>query len=66
MIAYAGYVRMRAGQTEALGFQARPRWPMESLNRAGADGHAVVSRVTHTRGPRKSCRSRHERLNLTR
>ena len=40
MIAYAGYVRMRAGQTEALGFQARPRWPMESLNRAGADDHA--------------------------
>ena len=36
MIAYAGYVRMRAGQTEALGFQPRPRWPMADLNQAGA------------------------------
>lgn len=36
MIAYAGYLRMRAGQTEALGFQPRPRWPMADLNQAGA------------------------------
>jgi N6-L-threonylcarbamoyladenine synthase len=31
MIAYAGYQRLRAGQTEALGFTARARWPMETL-----------------------------------
>ena len=36
MIAYAGYLRMRAGQTESLGFQPRPRWPMADLNQAGA------------------------------
>ena len=31
MIAYAGYLRIKAGQTESLNFQARPRWPIETL-----------------------------------
>lgn len=31
MIAYAGYLRIKAGQTESLNFQAKPRWPLESL-----------------------------------
>lgn len=31
MIAYAGCQRLMAGQHEALGFSAKPRWPMESL-----------------------------------
>lgn len=50
MIAYAGYVRMRAGQTEALGFQPRPRWPMADLNRPGAKpcGQAQDSPVALT------------------
>ena len=50
MIAYAGYLRMRAGQSEALGFQPRPRWPMADLNRAGASpcGQAQDSPVALT------------------
>ena len=50
MIAYAGYVRMRAGQTEALGFQPRPRWPMADLNQTGAKpcGQAQDSPVALT------------------
>jgi N6-L-threonylcarbamoyladenine synthase len=36
MIAYAGYVRLRAGQHEPLGFQARARWPMTELQRLDA------------------------------
>jgi N6-L-threonylcarbamoyladenine synthase len=35
MIAYAGYVRLSAGQQDALTFQARPRWPMEELPGSG-------------------------------
>jgi N6-L-threonylcarbamoyladenine synthase len=31
MIAYAGYLRLKAGQTEPLGFGATPRWPIEDL-----------------------------------
>ncbi|GJM05129.1 MAG: tRNA N6-adenosine threonylcarbamoyltransferase [marine bacterium B5-7] len=31
MIAYAGYLRIKAGQTESLNFQAKPRWPLETL-----------------------------------
>ncbi|MDH5786171.1 MAG: tRNA (adenosine(37)-N6)-threonylcarbamoyltransferase complex transferase subunit TsaD [Chromatiales bacterium] len=31
MIAYAGYLRLQAGQTEELGFGASPRWPIEEL-----------------------------------
>ncbi len=31
MIAYAGCLRLRAGQHEPLAFSARPRWPMEEL-----------------------------------
>jgi len=31
MIAYAGYVRLRAGQHEPLAIRAQPRWPMETL-----------------------------------
>ena len=31
MIAYAGYRRLEMGQTEALRFEARPRWPMQDL-----------------------------------
>lgn len=32
MIAYAGYLRLKAGQTESLNFQAKPRWPMDELS----------------------------------
>ena len=31
MIAYTGYLRVKSGQTESLNFQAKPRWPMETL-----------------------------------
>ncbi len=31
MIAYAGYLRFKAGQHEALAFSATPRWPLETL-----------------------------------
>ena len=31
MIAYAGYLRVVSGQTESLNFQAKPRWPLESI-----------------------------------
>ncbi|TGO03490.1 UGMP family protein [Candidatus Thiomargarita nelsonii] len=32
MIAYAGALRLAAGQSEPLAFGARPRWPMNDLN----------------------------------
>ncbi|MEN8171231.1 MAG: tRNA (adenosine(37)-N6)-threonylcarbamoyltransferase complex transferase subunit TsaD [Pseudomonadota bacterium] len=35
MIAYAGYLRLKAGQTEPLGFGASPRWPLEELSSTG-------------------------------
>ena len=31
MIAYAGYLRIKSGQTESLNFKAKARWPLESL-----------------------------------
>ncbi len=31
MIAYAGYLRLKAGQHEELAFSATPRWPLETL-----------------------------------
>ena len=31
MIAYAGYLRLKSGQTAPLGFGASPRWPIEEL-----------------------------------
>jgi tRNA N6-adenosine threonylcarbamoyltransferase len=31
MIAYAGYLRLKAGQTESLNFQAKPRWPLDEI-----------------------------------
>ena len=31
MIAYAGYLRLKAGQHEELAFTATPRWPLEQL-----------------------------------
>ncbi len=31
MIAYAGYLRIKAKQKETLNFQARPRWPLATL-----------------------------------
>ncbi|MFO7592863.1 MAG: tRNA (adenosine(37)-N6)-threonylcarbamoyltransferase complex transferase subunit TsaD, partial [Pseudomonadota bacterium] len=31
MIAYAGHLRLQAGQHEALAFTATPRWPLETL-----------------------------------
>ena len=31
MIAYAGWQRLRAGQHDGLGFDVRPRWPMQEL-----------------------------------
>ncbi|MCP4997090.1 MAG: tRNA (adenosine(37)-N6)-threonylcarbamoyltransferase complex transferase subunit TsaD [Gammaproteobacteria bacterium] len=32
MIAYAGWQRLRAGQSEPLRFAAKPRWPMDELD----------------------------------
>jgi tRNA N6-adenosine threonylcarbamoyltransferase len=34
MIAYAGYLRLKAGQTESLNFQAKPRWPLDEIGMA--------------------------------
>jgi tRNA N6-adenosine threonylcarbamoyltransferase len=34
MIAYAGYLRLKAKQTEALNFQAKPRWPLDEMEMA--------------------------------
>lgn len=31
MIAYAGWQRLKAGQSEPMQFGVRPRWPMEEL-----------------------------------
>lgn len=31
MIAYAGWLRMRAGQSSALGLEIKPRWPLNTL-----------------------------------
>jgi N6-L-threonylcarbamoyladenine synthase len=31
MIAYAGWLRLRAGQREAVSFSVRPRWRIEEL-----------------------------------
>jgi tRNA A37 threonylcarbamoyltransferase TsaD len=31
MIAYAGYRRLQAGQSESLSIKARPRWSLEEL-----------------------------------
>ena len=39
MIAYAGWLRLRAGEREGPDFGARPRWPLESL-RPPADSGA--------------------------
>ena len=36
MIAYAGYRRLQAGQSESLSIKARPRWSLEELARPGA------------------------------
>ncbi|MGD8631145.1 MAG: tRNA (adenosine(37)-N6)-threonylcarbamoyltransferase complex transferase subunit TsaD [Gammaproteobacteria bacterium] len=36
MIAYAGYRRLQAGQSESLSIKARPRWSLEELPRPGA------------------------------
>ncbi len=38
MIAYAGYLRLRAGQTGSLSFAARPRWAIAELKRPGTAG----------------------------
>lgn len=35
MIAYAGAVRLAAGQSDSAQIQARPRWPLEELSRVG-------------------------------
>ena len=32
MIAYAGWVRLQAGQTQGEGFDAKPRWPLHELS----------------------------------
>ncbi len=31
MIAYAGYLGIKKGQYEPLGFQAKPRWPIDNI-----------------------------------
>jgi len=38
MVAYAGCQRLLAGEHEPLAFQARARWPLESLSPPGARG----------------------------
>ncbi len=38
MIAYAGYLRLRAGQTGSLSFAARPRWAIAELAIPGSPG----------------------------
>lgn len=35
MIAYAGAMRLQAGQADSAATQARPRWPLEELSRVG-------------------------------
>jgi N6-L-threonylcarbamoyladenine synthase len=35
MIAYAGYLRLRAGQHEGPGFKVTPRWPVDTLVKLG-------------------------------
>lgn len=35
MIAYAGAVRLAAGQSDTTQIQARPRWPLQELSRVG-------------------------------
>ncbi len=40
MIAYAGWQRLRAGQSDDLSFGARPRWPLEELSPLGSSGVA--------------------------
>jgi N6-L-threonylcarbamoyladenine synthase len=37
MIAYAGYLRFKAGETSDLGIKARPRWPLTELSPAHPD-----------------------------
>lgn len=38
MIAYAGYLRLKQGQTTDLNFQAQPRWPLDHLSRDELSG----------------------------
>lgn len=33
MIAYAGYLRLKAGQSTDLNFQAKPRWPLDEISK---------------------------------
>jgi N6-L-threonylcarbamoyladenine synthase len=35
MIAYAGYRRLQAGQSESLSIKVQPRWSLEELPGAG-------------------------------
>jgi len=42
MIAYAGCLRLLAGQHEALGIHARPRWPLDALPAAPAAAGAAA------------------------
>ncbi len=37
MIAYAGYLRLQAGQTQPLDIDARARWPLDALSPLGID-----------------------------
>ena len=38
MIAYAGYQRLQAGQSESLSVEARPRWSLDALEAAESEG----------------------------
>lgn len=38
MIAYAGYQRLQAGQSENLSVEARPRWSLDALEAADSEG----------------------------
>ena len=35
MIAYAGYLRLRAGERDDISFSVRPRWPLADLAEPG-------------------------------
>ncbi|MBI4005057.1 MAG: tRNA (adenosine(37)-N6)-threonylcarbamoyltransferase complex transferase subunit TsaD [Gammaproteobacteria bacterium] len=50
MIAYAGFLRLQAGQQESLSFTARSRWPMEELQRVRYPGSGIASWKQDTSG----------------
>ena len=47
MIAYAGYERLRAGQSDGLSVTCVPRWNIDELPAVSASADATQSEVTH-------------------